>query len=101
MKVQAVVIGSGTEEDPYRIDLPTWVMVDIDYSRMEAIVSIPDDVFPMPADFDTVKVKDARGREHEIIVPRGKALDAWKAIEEEKYPAFAQRRHVRDVVRIR
>jgi len=101
MKIQAMLVGSGTEEDPYRVDLPTWVLVDVDYDRMEAIVSIPDDVFPLPAEFDTITVKDTKGKDHEIIIPKGRAVDAWRAIEEERYPQFAGRRHIRDVVRRR
>jgi len=101
MKLQAVLIGSGTEEDPFRVDLPTWVMVDVDYGRMEAIVSVPDDVYPLSGDFDVVKVKDSRGVDHDIVIPRRGMADVWHAIEEEKYPQYASRRRVRDVIRVR
>jgi len=48
-RVKVKVIGSGTEDDPYRVDLPNWELevVDlkpqIDYKARIAWVLIPDD----------------------------------------------------------
>jgi len=42
-KVKVRLIGSGTEDDPYRVPLPTYQMVEVDYSLMIAVVLIPDD----------------------------------------------------------
>ena len=99
LKLQAVLVGSGSEEDPFTVPLPTWVMVDVDYERMEAIVAIPEDVYGEAGRWEVRKVTDSRGKEHEIIIPSRDTMDAWQAIEEEKYPHYAARRRIRDVVR--
>jgi len=47
MLVTLETVGSGTEDDPIRVALPTWRLVDIDYSAKQAVVEIPEtDVLP-------------------------------------------------------
>jgi len=44
-RVKISLIGSGTEEDPFRVALPTYRIISIDYSAKEAIVECPDEYF--------------------------------------------------------
>lgn len=44
IKVKVKLIGKGTEDNPFRVDLPTWTMEgEPDYKKKECCVSIPDD----------------------------------------------------------
>jgi hypothetical protein len=99
MKIQAVVVGSGEEGDPFTVPLPTWVLVDIDYNARVAIIEVPEGVYVGDKGFETRKVKDSKGREHEILVPAPDAVAVWEEIEAEKYPRFASERRLRDVIR--
>jgi hypothetical protein len=99
MKLQAVVVGSGTNEDPYTVPLPTWTMIDIDYQARVAIVEVPEGVYPEAKGFTTRKVKDRHGGEHEILVPTRETLAIWEEVEAEKYPNIAKGRALRDVIR--
>jgi len=42
-KVKVRLIGLGKADDPYRVPLPTYQMVEADYTLMTAVVLIPDD----------------------------------------------------------
>ena len=42
-KIKIKLIGSGTEDDPYRVPLPTYRIISVDYKRKYAIVEVPDD----------------------------------------------------------
>ena len=48
-RIKVKMIGSGTDDDPYRVDLPTWQGVDFDTDKGKkppdafAIVEVPDD----------------------------------------------------------
>jgi hypothetical protein len=99
MKIEAIVIGTGNEGDPFRVPLPTWILVDIDYSRNVAIVEIPEDVYPGGKEFDVVDVVDSKGNRNQILVPNMATIQIWEEIEREKYPQFARERRLRDVVR--
>lgn len=46
MRVHVKLIGSGEEDDPYRVSLPTYSIIDIDYDKGCATVSIPDETHP-------------------------------------------------------
>jgi dUTPase len=99
MKLQAIVVGSGAEGDPFTVPLPTWVLVDIDYQGKVAIIDVPDHVYAGDKGFETKKVKDSKGNEHEILVPTRDTIAVWEEIEAEKYPRWARDRRLRDVVR--
>lgn len=45
-RIHVNLIGSGTEEDPYRVSLPTYNIVDIDYTNKQAIVDVPHEDVP-------------------------------------------------------
>jgi hypothetical protein len=99
MKIQAIVVGSGQEGDPFTVPLPTWVMVDIDYNARVAIIDVPEGVYVADKGFETRRVKDSKGIEHEILVPTPDTVAVWEEIEAEKYPQFAKERRLRDVIR--
>ncbi|RLF98527.1 MAG: hypothetical protein DRN49_05740 [Thaumarchaeota archaeon] len=42
MRILVKLIGSGSEEDPYRIPLPDYTIIEVDYSRKIALVEVPD-----------------------------------------------------------
>lgn len=42
MFVRVVMLGSGTQLDPYRVPLPTYNMISQDVPNMTAIVEVPD-----------------------------------------------------------
>lgn len=49
------LIGDGTDEDPFRVDLPNYSMVEVDYERKTAIVDVPEpplEESPAPAKGD-------------------------------------------------
>jgi len=65
-KIKCRLIGKGTEEEPYRINLPTYQVSlneegipEIDYKKREANVLVPDD----EVDPDTLKLKEKYIRE--------------------------------------
>jgi hypothetical protein len=101
MKIQTVVVGTGQEGDPFTAPLPTWVLVDIDYQGRTAIIDIPEGVYVGDKGFETMRVKDSKGREHEILIPSPDTVAVWEEIEAEKYPQFAKERRLRDVIRRR
>jgi len=43
VRVKVRLIGEGTEENPYRVPLPTYQIIEIDYERGRAVILIPDD----------------------------------------------------------
>ena len=49
MRIKVRMIGAGTDSDPYRVDLPTWQMIECDTDKGKkppnawAIVEVPDD----------------------------------------------------------
>lgn len=45
-RVRCVLIGSGVVDDPFRVKLPRYTMVDVDYAAKVAIVDVPDDCYP-------------------------------------------------------
>ena len=57
-KVKVKMIGKGTEEDPFTVDLPTWQMVgDCDYNTMECEVEIPNDEVDLNGKIDQNKIR--------------------------------------------
>jgi hypothetical protein len=38
-KIQVKIIGSGTESDPYRVDLPTWRMIECGTDKLGALTN--------------------------------------------------------------
>jgi len=44
-KVKIPLAGSGTQEDPYTIPLPTFTIISMDYEKREAIAEVPDEYF--------------------------------------------------------
>jgi len=45
-RVRVQLVGTGQEGDSYRVNLPTYRIVDVDYGAMRAIVDVPDDCYP-------------------------------------------------------
>lgn len=99
MKLQTVVIGSGTPEDPFRCPLPTWTLVDIDYDAMVAVVDVPEHSLPMPKSFKVAIVATKDGRRLEVIVPSATDLSLYDNIAEERYPEWRKGHSVKDIVR--
>ena len=62
-KLKVRMIGSGTEEDHYRVDLPTWHMIECDTDKGKvppnawAIVEVPDDEVGPDGKLDKKKIK--------------------------------------------
>jgi len=43
-KIKVKMMGTGTQDDPYLVNLPTWQMDGVpDYVKKECYVSLPDD----------------------------------------------------------
>ena len=42
MLARVRLVGRGTPEDPYRVPLPTYRIVEVDYEKRVAIVEVPD-----------------------------------------------------------
>ena len=45
MRIICKLVGKGTPEEPYRVPLPTYVIIEVDYKTKTAIVEVPDDYF--------------------------------------------------------
>lgn len=45
-RVRVQLIGTGKVGDTYRVALPTYSVVDVDYGAMRAVVDVPDDCYP-------------------------------------------------------
>lgn len=45
-RVRVQLNGSGKVGDSYRVALPTYTLVDVDYGTKTAIVDVPDDCYP-------------------------------------------------------
>lgn len=44
MKIKVKLVGKGTDDDPYTVNLPTWTMIgNADYEKKRCYVLIPDD----------------------------------------------------------
>jgi hypothetical protein len=46
MRVRVRVVGKGVVGDPFRVELPTYDLIEIDYERRVAVVDIPDTDLP-------------------------------------------------------
>lgn len=58
-RVKVKIVGKGTDDDPFNVDLPTWCMIgEVDHNKKECEVYVPDDeVLP------TGKLNQAKIRE--------------------------------------
>lgn len=45
-RLRMQLIGTGKVGDSYRVALPTYQMIDVDYAGKTAIVDVPDDCYP-------------------------------------------------------
>jgi hypothetical protein len=46
MLISTNVIGSGTEDDPYRASFPTYRLIAINYAAKRCIIDVSDDILP-------------------------------------------------------
>ena len=92
-RIRVKIIGSGTQADPYRVDLPTWQGIQFDTDRgikpphAFAIVEVPDDEVDARGKIKRgyLKIKYA-GAYHmfEVVLPSGK-LDVWFSLTPSKW----------------
>ena len=77
MKLRVRLIGSGTSEDAFRVNFPTYTMLDCNYDDKWAIVDIPDTEHPFEGDGSkhptVVKETDA----DYVIAVSEQDLKAW------------------------
>jgi len=63
MRFRVKMVGSGTKEDPYTVDLPTWNGIEFDTDKgkkppaAKAIVEVPDDECDEKGNLDKEKIK--------------------------------------------
>lgn len=98
MLLYVVMEGKGTDDDPYRAPLPTWTLRHIDYDKGMMVVDVPDDVYGAPVGFQTRRVTGPEGQVFDVLVPSNKALSEWESMEADRYPQFASRRRLRDIL---
>lgn len=79
------LVGSGTHADPYRVALPSYQMVEVDYDRRVALVELPD--ADLPPDRVHAAVLAAPFWEHHRVPEelREAAVAAWHAHLDERY----------------
>ena len=75
MRLKVKMIGSGTMEDPYRVDLPTWQGIEFDTDKgkvppaAKAVVDVPDDEVDeagkIKRDYIKKKYKGSKWEKHE------------------------------------
>lgn len=78
MFVRLVMLGSGTQLDPYRVPLPTYNMVEQDIPNMTAIVEVPDRRGPpdVPAPGSPLW-QTINGRRVLVGMPAGFVISWW------------------------
>ena len=63
-RIRVKMIGSGTDQDPYRVDLPTWSGIEFDTDKgkyppaAKAIVEVPDDEVGSDGKIDKKRIKE-------------------------------------------
>ena len=67
------LIGSGTDADPFRVNLPTYQMIDVDYAAQLATVEVPEADLPDGfAEWPGKRV--ARRGRHQVVTRMPKEL---------------------------
>jgi len=63
-RLRVPIIGSGTRDDPYRVDLPTWQGITFDTDKGKkpphawAIIEVPDDEIGLDGKIDRKRIKE-------------------------------------------
>lgn len=56
--VKVKIVGTGKEEDPYTVELPTWIMIgEIDHNKEECQVFVPDDEVKTDGTLDQERIR--------------------------------------------
>lgn len=85
MFLKVKLIGTGALDDPFRVDLPSWTMVDCDYTNKTAVVDVIEDDLPINfADRPGVGKAHAYGKQAvNKITPALKA--EWREFLDKRY----------------
>ena len=46
MRLRHTLVGTGSADDPFRVDLPTYTLLHVDYVLKRAVVEVPDSDHP-------------------------------------------------------
>ncbi len=86
MLIRLKLRGSGTEDDPYSVDLPTYRLIEHDTKKMTAIIEIPDDT-PLPVPPGHLVTAIASHTAHGDVITGISATDraAWHRALDEHY----------------
>lgn len=85
IRVRVNVLGSGTDADPFRIDLPTYIVRAIDYQNLRAVVAVPpDDIADALSPGQIVANDDGGGGQGIQVLTPGQRL-LWRAILRRRY----------------
>lgn len=66
MRVHARLIGDGSTANPFRVNHPVHVLIEVDYATMEAIIEIPDTHVPASLRSLPQVVRNVRGQAHNV-----------------------------------
>lgn len=86
MQVLVKLIGTGTEADPYRVDLPTWSLIALDYAAREALVEVPATDLPPGLQLRPVARPWLSPGQHQAAALPPAALQAWQDLIRDRYP---------------
>lgn len=85
------VVGQGTRTDPYRVALPTYNLIDVDYDAGVALVDVPESDLPRD---DVHRAVVSAHRFERVALPaelHALAVDAWHAHLDDRYREHAGR----------
>lgn len=86
MYCKLLLLGTGAETDPYRVDFPSYNMVSEDLTEMTAIVVIADRYGPPQHDAKGSPSYPIIGEQYVLIALSPDQLSAWWALLDRYYP---------------
>ncbi len=86
MRLLARLTGSGKDTDPYRVDLPTWSLIALDYAALEAVIDVPETDLPSGLGRHIIPRPWLPGGVAEVVILPPPALQAWQQLIRERYP---------------
>lgn len=86
MRVRIRMIGAGTTDDPFRVNLPVYNMIDADYATGLATVDIPEKYGPPIAPVPGSEAAPIIGKVPTIVRLSPGELEAWQEKLSKQYP---------------
>lgn len=66
MQFVAKLVGDGSKENPFRVNMPTYTLVDCNYGTGEAVIDVPEIDIPFDPKDKPKKAKNLNGVNHQV-----------------------------------